>query len=264
MSLIYVPKGKAREYSPLALNVYSGGCDHHCKYCYCGNIMRGAWSETPRPRDLSALAKEAENATRQILLCFMSDPYCSAETEYRRTRYALNVLHDSSCSVAILTKGGHRCLEDLDLFRSWPEGRIKVGATLTFAENAPSIEWEPGAALPDERLDMLKTLHKNGIKTWASIEPVIIPAQSLAIIESSLPHVDAYKVGRWNHDTRSNAIDWESFGYSAVKLIRDHGKSLYVKKDLQPVFSRGFLSDAEKSMDGLELPKRQVRTDMLL
>jgi hypothetical protein len=28
MSLIYEPKGKAREYSPLALNTYSGGCDH--------------------------------------------------------------------------------------------------------------------------------------------------------------------------------------------------------------------------------------------
>ena len=33
MSLIYEPKGKAREYSPLALNVYSGGCDHACRYC---------------------------------------------------------------------------------------------------------------------------------------------------------------------------------------------------------------------------------------
>lgn len=49
MSLVYCPTGKAREYSPLALNVYTGGCDHGCRYqtvagrqtCYCGAIFRG-------------------------------------------------------------------------------------------------------------------------------------------------------------------------------------------------------------------------------
>ena len=33
MSVIYEPKGKAREYSPLALNLYLE-CQHGCKYCY--------------------------------------------------------------------------------------------------------------------------------------------------------------------------------------------------------------------------------------
>jgi DNA repair photolyase len=33
MQTIYEPKGKAREYAPLALNLYES-CPHGCKYCY--------------------------------------------------------------------------------------------------------------------------------------------------------------------------------------------------------------------------------------
>ena len=31
--LIYEPSGRAREYAPLALNLYNG-CPHGCTYCY--------------------------------------------------------------------------------------------------------------------------------------------------------------------------------------------------------------------------------------
>jgi DNA repair photolyase len=257
MSMIYEPKGKAREYSPLALNVYSGGCDHGCRYCYCSAINRGAWSTTPRVRSLAGLGREACSASRQILLSFMSDPYCAAEVGYEQTLRALEVLHGARCSVAILTKGGARCLRDLDMFRLWPDGRIKVGATLTFRNADKSVEWEPGAAAPDDRLAALRKLHEAGVKTWASIEPVIEPSESLAVIEDSLPYVDAYKVGRWNHDARANAIDWAAFGRAAVDMIRSAGKALYVKVDLRPHFQAGFLVQDECSMDALELQSRK-------
>ena len=256
MSLIYEPKGKAREYSPLALNVYSGGCDHLCKYCYCSGIMRGDWGAIPRPRDLAGLAREAAKASRQILLCFMADPYCAAEVQHGKTREALTVLREAGCSVAILTKGGSRCLRDMDLFDGWPGGRVKVGATLTFNASALSREWEPGAADPGDRIEALRQLHAAGVKTWASIEPVIIPSESLAIIESSLPYVDAYKVGRWNHDARANAIDWPAFGKSSVDMIRAAGKRLYVKVDLRPHFPSGYLRQDEFAQDALTLPDR--------
>lgn len=259
MSLIYEPRGKAREYSPLALNLYSGGCDHECKYCYCASMQKAfgrQWGGDPAPRDLSGLAKEALKANRQILLSFVSDPYCLAEVKHCKTREALKVLLGASCSVAILTKGGSRCLRDLDLFAGWPDGRVKVGATLTSFGAGLQQEWEPGAASPSERVDALRELHDAGIKTWASIEPVIDPVESLAVIKASLPYVDAYKVGRWNHDARSNAIDWPAFGKSAVDMIRSAGKRLYVKVDLQPHFSRGYLRPEECDMDSLSLPER--------
>ena len=39
MGYIYEPKGRAREYGELALNLYSG-CRHGCKYCYVPAVLR--------------------------------------------------------------------------------------------------------------------------------------------------------------------------------------------------------------------------------
>lgn len=254
MSLIYEPKGKAREYSPLALNVYSGGCDHGCTYCYCEGVAHGRWGRVPTPRDLTGLRRDALMASRQVLLSFMGDPYCDAEYKHRRTAEALNVLGFAGCSVAILTKGGSRCLEHLNVFQNWPGGRIKVGATLTFIDEVKSSEYEPGAACPIDRIEALATLHASGVKTWASIEPVIDPAASLAAIRVSIPYVDAYKVGKLNH--KGSTTDWRSFCVRAVELIRSAGRGLYVKDDLRPFAPEGFLRPEECDHDALCLPDR--------
>ena len=259
MSLIYEPRGKAREYSPLALNIYSGGCDHGCMYCYCAGMQRAfgrTWNLDAQPRDLSGLGREAAKAKRQILLCFVGDPYCRAETIHRKTREALGVLASARCSVAILTKGGKRCLEDVDIFRVWPDGRIKVGATLTFLDPVRSAEIEPGAASPQERLAVLDQLHGQGVQTWASIEPVIDPVESLAMIRASVACVDAYKVGKLNH--AASKTDWRSFGMAAVDLIRAAGKRVYVKADLRPFMPDGFLKPEECDMNALSLPDRDL------
>ena len=50
MSIIYEPRGKAREYSELAANLYTG-CSHGCRYCYCPAILRkkiDEWAANPR------------------------------------------------------------------------------------------------------------------------------------------------------------------------------------------------------------------------
>lgn len=257
MSLIYEPKGKAREYSPLALNIYSDGCDHGCTYCYCGGMQRAfgrTWGPSPKPRDLSGLAQDAEWADRQVLLSFVGDPYCAAERVHRSTRGALAVLAHAGCSVAILTKGGSRCLDDLQTFRDWPDGRVKVGATLTFMSASRASQVEVGAASPQDRLSALQALHDAGVKTWASIEPVIDPVESMAILTASLPFVDAYKVGKLNH--QANQTNWAAFVVQAVEEIRGAGKTLYVKDDLRPFAPRGFLRPEECDPETVYLQDR--------
>mgnify|MGYP001573792644 CR=1 FL=1 len=256
MDLIYEPTGKAAEYSPLALNVYTGGCEHRCSYCYCANGR--AWSGTPRVRNLAGLEKEAAKADKQILLSFMSDPYQPCEAIHRNTRRALEILKAARCSVAILTKGGTRCLDDLTMFQSWPNARIKIGATLTFIDPQASLRHEPGAALPIDRLAALKTLHLSGVRTWASIEPVIDPAQSLQIIEASLPFIDGYKVGKLNH--RASTTDWAAFGRTAIMMIRQAGKALYVKHDLRAAMPGFEFRPEETDPETMFLPERPKET----
>jgi hypothetical protein len=156
--------------------------------------------------------------------------------------------------VAVLTKGGKRCLDDLELFQKWSDKRVKIGATLTAMSIPLSLKWEPGATTPQERIDALRTLHESGVTTWASIEPVFDPAESLAVIKASLPFVDGYKVGKLNHV--ANTTDWKAFCISAVELIRAAGKKLYVKNDLRPFAPVRFLTEAESNPETMFLPDR--------
>lgn len=258
MPLIYAPRGKAREYSPLALNVYSGGCGHGCTYCYCQKFQRG-WNKEPRRRELKSLPREAAKASEQILLSFVSDPYHQFDQQHQDTRYCLGILRENRCSVAVLSKGGKRALRDLDLFKGWPEQRVKVGATLTFLSAEKSKQHEPGAAVPKDRLEALRELHEAGVKTWASIEPVIDPDESLAIIQASLPYVDQYKVGKLNH-VKTNT-DWSAFGNEAARVIRNAGKELYIKKDLRPFLDE--ILPNEDQADALALPEREEQPVLL-
>ena len=241
MSVIYTPRGAAREYSPLALNLYLQ-CTHGCKYCYAPSAMqrtRERYFCKPEPRKdvITQLRRELKRdiPKRQVLLSFIGDVYSETADENMTTREALKLLSDYKVPVAILTKGGSRCLKDLDIFKTFGE-HIQVGATLTFLDEEKSREWEPGAALPAERLQTLKTLHNNGIKTFVSFEPVIDPGESLRLIERTLSDgsVDVYKVGKLNHyQGLDKEINWSAFLIKALEMIRGARKRVYVKHDLR-------------------------------
>jgi DNA repair photolyase len=240
MSIIYEPSGKAREYSPLALNIYLG-CTHGCKYCYaprCRHQRAEDYFQTPQPRNnivekLEMELKKAETPKEQVLLSFIGDVYCKTTDENEATRECLQLLLSYKVPVAILTKGGTRCLKDLDLFKQFGE-HIQIGTTLTFDNDDDSNLWESGAAMPGERIEMLRTLHENGIKTFASFEPVIYPEQSLHLMDMLLNVVDVFKVGKLNnYKGIDKSINWESFLESSVELLRNARKPFYIKHDLR-------------------------------
>jgi DNA repair photolyase len=241
MSVIYEPRGKAREYSPLALNLYLH-CTHGCKYCYAPSAIQKGKDEyfslpNPRKNILASLEKELkkDSPKKQVLLSFIGDVYSETSDVNATTRRALEMLLQYKVPIAVLTKGGKRCLQDMDIFKAFAE-HIQVGATLTFLNLERSMEWESGAACPEERLQALKELHDQGVKTFASFEPVIEPSESLALIKRTLEDdsVDVYKIGKLNnyHGLDKN-IDWNGFLLAALELLRPKGKRLYVKHDLR-------------------------------
>lgn len=237
MSVIYEPKGKAREYCERSVNLFHG-CDHGCKYCYAPSATyktREAFANVRnRPGIIEQIKKEAPaHNGREVLLCFTCDPYSKFAADTDITRQAIHALHDGGCNVTILTKGGLRSMRDFDILRPGD----KYGATLTFMTDRDTCEWEPGAASPAERMFCLEEAHKRGITTWASLEPVIHPEASLALIEYTSHYVDFFKVGKWNHDRRANEIDWASFADRAVTALQRNGKKHMIKKDLA-VFMR--------------------------
>ena len=239
MSLIYEPAGRAREYAPLALNLYNG-CAHGCTYCYAPAVLRedrAAFHAHPSPRiDVIAklereLAKEPAGKERPpVLLCFTTDPYQLLAAETGITRRAIELLHERGYPVHVLTKGGMRAAVDFDLL-----GAVvgdAYAATLTILDPVASAEWEPAAALPAERMAALALAHAEGITTWASLEPVIDPEQTLALIRATHEYVDLFKVGTLNHHPLAKTIDWPAFAASVVDLLQELGASYYLKNDL--------------------------------
>lgn len=243
MTVIYTPKGAAREYSPKACNIYIG-CSHKCKYCYCPSCLqrkRENYFINPRPRKdvLKNIEKELKKGvvTEQILLSFIGDVYCETIDNNETTREALKLFLEHKAPVSVLTKGGKRCLKDIDIFKQFGE-HIQIGATLTFMDKEKSLEWESGATEPEERLSVLKKLHDEGIRTFASFEPVIEPEESLKLIKRTLEDdsVDIYKIGKLNHNKKiEETIDWSDFLEKALELVRGAGKAVYVKHDLRLV-----------------------------
>ena len=259
MITIYEPRGRAREYSPLALNIYNK-CDHNCRYCYVP-LIRKKWGNAPvniepfpRRHLLTNLVIDAERYSfgAQVLLCFSGDPYCRADVNYKTTRNVLTTLLENNVTVAILTKGGKRCLRDLDLFKEFKA--IKVGATLTFIEEKDSRHWEKNASLPEDRFKTLEKLKEMGIMTWVSLEPVIDPEQTLKIIDRTHNFIDQYKVGKLNHF--NNKTDWKDFGIRAIEKLNKYGKKFYVKNDLARFIPVNKMTKEQRNADYLAIEGR--------
>lgn len=238
MKAIYEPKGKAKEYCDLAVNLYKG-CGHGCSYCYAPDIWRkmGLSREdfynhpAVRPGILKAIEKEAPKYKgREVQLCFTCDPYQPINDQLQITRRAIEILKANDITVRILTKGGVRSLIDFDLLEA---GRDWYGVTMTFIDKDKSLAWEPEAAVPHEKICCLVAAKKMGLKTWVSLEPVIEPEQTLSIITAIYPFTDVFKVGKWNHDDRAKEIDWAKFVKQAVMLLDHLNKEYYIKEDLR-------------------------------
>lgn len=263
MSIIYTPQGKAREYSPLALNHYKG-CDHGCTYCYVPDMMKrfrgGAYVHDiiePRPNLILQLRREIHkfyNSKHPVLLSFTCDPYCHANDQYQLTRKVLEILLENKIPVSILTKGGSRCLQDIEIFKRFGEN-IQVGATLTdISVGKWKSIYEPNAAFPSERIEVLKKLKQNGIKTWASFEPVLSRFSTCELMDNVNSFVDIYKVGKLNHNAElESKINWAEFLKIIVKKLRYLKKPFYIKKDLAKFDEGNILTHQEKDMDFLNL-----------
>jgi len=238
MKLIYTPSGRAGEYANkgYAANLFNG-CLHGCTYCYVPK-MRHLKPEVFHARMFAypdvlhrlKMDLRGRKLEEPLFLSFSCDPYPPDDKLCAITRKAIEIVLESGNAVNILTKGGMRAARDFDLLRQ--DKRNQIGATLTFMDVRASRKWEPGAATPRERLKMLAKANEHGISTWTSMEPVIVPKQTLQLITEAVPFVDVFKVGKWNYDRRSLETDWAEFYREAKGLLDTYNCKYMIKEDL--------------------------------
>lgn len=227
MKPIYEPKGKAKEYGDLALNIYTG-CPHRCFYCFAPSVLRRdreKFHSDVRPREniVEETRKqlECEKITdRLIHLCFTCDPYPTGYDTWA-TRQIIKLLKEYGNHVQILTKGnGTRDFDLLDE-NDW------YGITVSEGEQKD----EPGAKMTARRLIDLVTAHEMGIKTWVSFEPVLDAEKTLDTIKHFARYLEKVKIGKLNY--HPSDIDWKKFGNDAEVLCKKLGLDYYIKDSLR-------------------------------
>lgn len=103
-----------------------------------------------------------------------------------------------------------------------------------------------------ERLEVLRELKNHNVTTFASFEPVVEPAESLAVLEKSLEMdcVDVYKIDKLNHYAGlDKKMDWSDFLQKSLALLRAAGKKRYIKRDLRLAAPEIALAPEEQDPD---------------
>lgn len=239
MTIIYEPRGKAHEYSPLAANLYKG-CSHVCRYCYAPSatfkkrdVFHSSEFISPRKNVLTEFKNDCKKYAgdeREVLFSFTSDPYQPIESNLKITQQALCIAKQYDIFAVILTKNGVLSRRDLLLLSTLK--RRKFGVTLTHDDPKISLEWESGASLPFERIEALRDAWTLGIETFVSFEPVIDPEAVYRLIETTYEFVDFYKVGKLNYHPFQKNIDWPLFRKTVIKKLNQYDKPYMIKKDL--------------------------------
>lgn len=243
MKVIYRPKGRALEYSLLALNPWGKSfCSHDCSYCYVPGMFhmsREAWRAQPFAprknliRQLRQDCEELRGTDERVLCCFSGDLYSPEATASGISRQILETFREFDVPFQILTKGGLRAVADFDLYGP----NDAFATTLTCLSMRDSEQHEPGAALPMDRHHAIFQAHERGIQTWVSLEPVLNPQVALGIINETHEYVDLYKVGKLNHDAKlerkiDDEFGWGKFAWGAMNLCCKYGRPFIFKDDL--------------------------------
>jgi hypothetical protein len=176
MNAIYAPAGRAAEYSPLAVNLFTG-CAHRCKYCYCPAIRHQTldqWAANPQPRPgiLDALRKDAATTSPPTERCSSHEnPPPAVHTTATGTagptaaaprllpvKYRLFLPATGESYAILATADG---LADLTALPPY----LDSGQTAIIERHLPGRGWEPIAAL-------------TGPTCWAGVRQASPPPRS--------------------------------------------------------------------------------------
>ena len=106
------------------------------------------------------------------------------------------------------------------------------GTTLLFTRDEDRATWEPNAAPVEDRIDAIREAYRRGIPTWVSIEPIIIPQQALALIETLSDVVDEWRIGKLNHHPLAATIDWAAWAPRLLDAAQASGRRYMIKDAL--------------------------------
>lgn len=221
--------------SRFGMNLYRG-CLHDC--AYCDGRAEGYYVDGVFGRDVAVkvnaadiLQKELDPARRRVPLKpgfvmlggGVGDCYQPVEERYCLARRALEVIGEYGRPVHVLTKST-LVQRDMDLITAINRNsRAIVSSSFSTVDDAVARRFEPGGALPSQRLAMLGRFHKAGVATGMYLLPVIpFVTDSPASMEAAL------------RAAKAAGVDFVAFGGMTLKDGRQREHFLRVLGEQYP------------------------------
>ncbi len=154
----------------LSLNPYTG-CVHGCLYCYASSYIPRFSECRPKPGLLKNLRREVHCVEPGTLVSMSnsSDPYPPMERNLQLTRECIKILRERGMRLQLVTKSDiisrdAEILEAMDCV---------VSITITTLCDELANLLEPGAPMPERRLETIRLLRGRGIPVSARLDPII-------------------------------------------------------------------------------------------
>jgi DNA repair photolyase len=184
------------------INAYVG-CSHACIYCYAtfmkkytGHTEQWGTFVDVKVNAAELLRKQLRKAHRgHVMVSSVTDAYQPIEVKYRLTRQCLEILLEHNFPVGILTKSP-LVLRDLDIIKKFDE--IEVGITITTDDEKMRKIFEPGAPPIEARINTLRKLKEQGVKTYVFVGPML-PMNPEALSEKIGTYADSILLSRMNY-----------------------------------------------------------------
>ena len=137
-----------------------------------------------------------------VALSTVTDPYQPIEKKYQLTRKCLEDLLESEFSVNLLTRSP-LCLRDIDLLKQF--GNIEVGFSIATHDEGIKKLFEPHSPSIDSRVKALRALHREKIRTYAFVGPMLLldPRLLVTMLEGV---IDEVLIDRMNYPNKVKAI----------------------------------------------------------
>ena len=159
-----------------SFNCYTG-CGHACGYCYARFMQRFHPHAEEWGRFVDVKVNAVEVLLRQlrrlppgeVFTSSACDGWQAVEEHYQLTRECCRRLLDAGFGLSVLTKS-RLVLRDLDLFAG---RRVRVGVTITTADEHWARVWEPGASPVADRVEVLRQAKARGLATSVMFGPLL-------------------------------------------------------------------------------------------
>lgn len=208
------------------------GCPHKCLYCYAAYMSSFSkhsegWGDFIDVKCTNKKINTFKIKNKKVMISTVTDPYNYFEKEFCVTRKILEQLVNSEALISIVTKSD-LILRDLDLLKQMKS--VETALSICILDEDLKNKLEPSSPSVEQRIQTLKVLKSEGIKTICSISPIIPGLTDYEkIINMTKDYVDEYQFDKLDlrSSFKTKMFNFIKQEYSALIPLYD---SIYNKK----------------------------------